>query len=465
MDLVQTLSQEVAQVLTSNLLFSTYQPQWQYLLESYLGGEEYRNANHLTKYQLETEFEYQARLRATPLDNHCRSVISVYNSFLFREEPDRNYDGLEVMPELQDFVKDADYEGRSLNSFMKEVATWSSVFGHCWMIVAKPNVGAVTRADEQQLGVRPYLSLLTPLVVMDWMWTRLPSGKFSLEYFKYLEDVNGDIKTIKEWTPETIRTIIVDMGKNAVTSDTIVDNQLGYIPAVVCYNSRSSVRGIGVSDINDIADAQRFIYNAVSEVEQSIRLDSHPSLVKTTETQAGIGAGSLIEMPENLDSGLKPYLLEFRGANIENIYKSIEHTIESIDKMANTGASRATINRALSGVAMETEFQLLNARLSEKADNIELAEEQMWKIWCDYMNQEWTGCIEYPGSFNIKDTANEITQLKTAADTNPVDPRVKQAIDMRILDWLDLDEDEIGALQDITVMNPDIIPEKGELED
>jgi hypothetical protein len=30
---------------------------------------------------------------------------------------------------------------------------------------------------------------------------------------------------------------------------------------------------------------------------------------------------------------------------------------------------------------------------------------------------------------------------------------------MKILDWLDLDEDEIGALQDVTVMNPDLIKE------
>jgi hypothetical protein len=33
---------------------------------------------------------------------------------------------------------------------------------------------------------------------------------------------------------------------------------------------------------------------------------------------------------------------------------------------------------------METEFQLLNAKLSEKADNLELAEEQMWRLFAIY---------------------------------------------------------------------------------
>ena len=465
MNLVETINAEIAAITSGNNLYNTYREQWQYLLESYLGGSEYQNAQHLTRYQLETDGEYQARLRSTPLDNHCQSVISVYKSFLFRTEPERNYGSLSTMHETADFLLDADFEGRSLNAFMKEVSTWASVFGHTWIIVAKPNINATSRAEEIAAGIRPYINLLTPLVVLDWAWNRDVSGRFVLDYLKYAEDINGSVQTIKEWTSTTIRTRVVDIENSTINSDIIEDNQLGFIPAVICYNGRSTVRGIGVSDIADIADMQKFIYNATSEVEQSIRLDSHPSLVKTLDTVAGIGAGSIIQIPENLDPGLKPYLLDFKGANIDSIYKAINNAIISIDKMANTGAARSTLNQAMSGVAMETEFQLLNAKLSEKADNIELAEEQIWKIWARYMNATWDGSIEYPGSFNIRDTSNEIAQLKTASETGSIDPRVRQAIDMKVLDWLDLDEDELGALADTTIMVPDSITETGELPD
>ena len=169
-------------------------------------------------------------------------------------------------------------------------------------------------------------------------------------------------------------------------------------------------------------------------------------------------------MPENLDPGLKPYLLEYNGAEIASIYASIKHTIEAIDKMANTGAVRATESRTMSGVAMETEFQLLNARLSEKADNIELAEEQMWQFWFAYMGEQWMGEVDYPGSFNIRDTSKEIEQLQIAANTNPVDARVRAAIDMKVLDWLDLDEDELTALRDPRIINPDTVPEEDEYQ-
>jgi hypothetical protein len=98
----------------------------------------------------------------------------------------------------------------------------------------------------------------------------------------------------------------------------------------------------------------------------------------------------------------------------------------------------------MSGVAMETEFQLLNARLSEKADNLELAEEQMWQLWYEYMGQQWMGAIDYPGSFNIRDTGSEITQLQTAKNT-ATDPRVHAEIDKKILEWMGVEDIDIAA--------------------
>lgn len=447
MDAIQTLENDIAAALSGNDIYNSYQNSWKYLLESYIGGEEYRKAGHLTRYQLESDNEYEARLRTTPLENHCQSVVSVYNSFLFRESPDREFMSIAAVPELEPFLWNCDMDGRNFNQFMKDVSTWASVFGHCWVIVAKPNLGAVTRADEIAMGVRPYVNLLTPLVVTDWRYARRPNGVYELEYFKYIEDVNGDVRVIKEWTNTEIRTLTVNSKKKEIVEDIREPNGLGKIPAVCAYNGRSTVRGIGISDIADIADAQKFIYNAVSEVEQSIRMNTHPSLVKTPETEAGIGAGALIHMPDNLDPGLKPYLLEFNGASVQSIYQAIEHAVESIDQMANTGAVRATVQRTLSGIALETEFQLLNARLSEKGDLLEIAEEGIWNLFCDYMGYTWDGYVKYPDSFNLRDKQSEINQLQTAKNT-ATDPIVMRKIDEHILEWMG-EEDELLAYQDI----------------
>jgi len=439
MDISQTIANEVAGLLSGNEFYSAYRDRYQFLYESYIGGEEYRLAGHLTKYQLESGGEYQHRLNTTPLENHCRSVIQVYNSFLFRTPPERELGTLERNPLTADFLEDCDHDGRSLDAFMRECSTWSSVFGQVWVMVVKPNLDAVTLAEELDMESRPYLNMLTPLAVTDWQYMRKPNGKYKLDYFKYIEDINGDVRTIKEWYPDMIITTLVDTEKNNIINREEEINQLGYIPAVCVYNARSTVRGIGLSDITDIADAQKMIYNATSEAIESIKLDTHPSLVATPETNVGTGAGALIHMPENLDPGLKPYALEFSGASIESIYKHINHTIDAIDKMANTGAVRATESRTMSGVAMETEFQLLNARLSEKADAMELAEEQIWKFFAEYSNTEWTGSIDYPGSFNIRDTSAEIQQLRTAKESAS-SPQLMAEIDRKIMEWLEIEE-------------------------
>jgi len=446
MNITQQISTEVAKLLSGNSTYNSYNSRWRYMLESYVGGMEYREAGHLTRYQLETDAEYGARLRATPLENHCASIVNTYNSFLFREQPIREFESLEGMPELYSFLEDVDFEGRNIDQFMKDVHTWASVFGHCWMMLVKPNVGSATRAEDQAQGIRPYASLLTPQVVLDWEYTRKPNGEYKLYYFKYIEDINGNVTTIREWWDEAVKTSIINTSKDNIEHQYVEPNGLGLIPAVCAYNKRSSYRGIGVSDITDIADYQRLIYNYLSEWEQLVRLSVHPSLVKTPDTNAGIGAGSMIEVPNDTDGSLKPYYLEYSGASVDAIQSGIEHAVSAIDKMANTGAVRATESKKISGVAMETEFELLNARLSEKADNLELAEEQLWKLWCVYMEREWEGVIDYPGSFNIRDTAHEIEQLRVAYEAAEPGSVAARGVQKRVTEWLDFEQEELAEL-------------------
>jgi len=433
---------EIDKIIEPNAVYKSLQGDWQYYLNSYLGGSAYRNAGYLTKYTDEKDTDYSIRVSGTYLDNHCNSVVSVYNSFLFRQPPIRELGQLKDLEETEAFLADADLDGRSLNSFMKDVTTWSSVFGHCWMIVAKPNINAGTRADELNQGVRPYVSLLTPLAVLDWHYIREPNGLYVLDYLKYIEETTGDIQYIKEWTPEAIKTFKINTADEELISEMIEDNQLNEIPAVIAYADRSIHKGVGVSDINDIADAQRYIYNNNSEIDQSIRIDTHPVLVKTKDTKVNAGAGAIANMPVDLDAGLKPYMLQTNGADINAVLDVTNAVIASIDKMANTGAVRTNESVKLSGIAMQTEFQLLNARLSEKADNLELAEEQMWRIFATYQDKAWDGEIVYPDSFNISDTQNEIIQLKEVKATTQ-NSDVADLVDKQIVELLGEDPDEI----------------------
>jgi hypothetical protein len=454
----QTLLEQYVAVMSTNLLYQRNKDHWDFLLNSYMGGVEYQRGQYLTRYVNETDSEYNGRIAATHLENHAKSVISTYISFLFREEPDRDFNNNGMSFELEMFLRDADLDGRSFNAFMKEVAVWSSVFGHCWVLVTKPNVGAITLGEEQAAQVRPYVNLVTPLTVTDWNWHRKPNGQFELTYFKYIEESNDTFATIREWTKETIKTYIVNNRSRAVQEETEEINGLGKIPAVLAYNHRSPVRGIGVSDISDIAHAQMTIYNLTSEVEQSVRINGHPALVKTAGTEASAGAGAIVQMEDNLDPGLRPYILSV-STDINSIFNAIGHVTDAIDKMANTGSIRATESRRMSGVAQKQEFELLNAKLSEKADNLELTEEQIWQYWFEYQGQQWMGEINYPDGFNIADTSNEIDNLVKAKGAS-TDPAVARVVDEMLLEALGSEKERL-PYQDINPIVGRTYPDGG----
>ena len=414
---------------------------WQYYSDSYNGGNDFRQGRYLIKYVLESQEDYDNRLKQTPLDNHCKSVVETYNSFLFRKPPTRDY-GTQVVndPSLDSFLNDCDLDGRSFNSFMRDCSTYSSIYGHIWVMIDKPTTVVNTRADELQQEIRPYVSLITPENVIDWSYIRKPNGVYALESLTLLDGIDDD-KVYYRTITTTETTIYSKKNMKKSNIEDVIPNPLGVVPCIPVYAGRSQTKGLGVSDISDIADTQRAIYNELSELEQLIRVSNHPSLVKTSGTQASAGAGAVIDLPDDLDPNLKPFLLEPSGSGITQIISSVNEKVDSINRMANMGGVRSTTAKAMSGVALQTEFQLLNARLSQKADLLELAEEQIWRLWALWQNKIFDGVIDYPDSFNIHDKENTIALLKQAKETNPANNELLKEIDIMLAKALITDED------------------------
>ena len=408
-------------------------PRWEYFIRSYLGGKEYQDGKFLQPYQLEFENEYHKRINFTPLDNHCRNIIDIYSSFLFRVEPVREYGSLTEDMSVEQFKDDADLEGRSFEALMREAQRFASIYGHIWLLMDKPSTNVMTRAEELDQGIRPYLNIYTPENVLDWHYTRNDAGYYYLDYLKIREEQTAEGEYYKLWYLDKIDCVFVSStSRDEPKLISSLPNPLMKIPAVILYNQRSPMRGLGVSDLTDVADLQKAIYNEFSEIEQIIRLSNHPSLVKTKDTDAGAGAGSIIEIPENLDANLKPYILQPNGSNLDGVLRSINHKVEAINRLTHVGTLRATAERVQSGIALRTEFELLNARLSEKSKLMELAEEQIWRLFADWQETVFDGEIEYPESFDIRDWATDLELLQQAKASNIKSATFAKEIDKQI---------------------------------
>ena len=429
---------------------------WEYYIRSYNGGYDYMVGQYLSRYNLELDNEFNQRLANTPCDNHCKNVIQIYSSFLFRVKPSRNFGSLADEQSLEYFLKDADLEGNSLSNVVKSAQNYASIYGHCFMVLDKPNIQTNTRAEELQQDIRPYISIVTPENVLDWNFERQPNGKYELNYLKIREEVDREKgQYIRVWYPDRIDTLYMPDREEPRVIDT-VDNQIGKIPAVILYNSKSHKRGIGQSDLTDIADLQKSIYNEYSEMEQLIRLTNHPSLVKTPSVNASAGAGAVIEMPDELEPNLKPYLLQPSGSSLTSIMDSIESKVNSINRIAHIGAVRTTKSGISSGVALQTEFELLNARLSEKADNLEIAEEQIFRLYAMFQDTTFDGEINYPDSFNIRDYATDLLFYQQAKAINVQSPTLNKEIDKEIARAVVDDDEKLNNIFDEIDSNSEV---------
>ena len=423
--------------------------QWEYFIRSYNGGFDYMVGQYLNRYNLEQDFEFNQRLRNTPCDNHCKNIVQTYSSFLFRVKPSRDFKDMAEEPSLESFLKDADLDGNSFNNVIKQAQNYASIYGHCFMILDKPKITTNTRADEIEQDIRPYLSIVTPENVLDWNFKREINGKYTLDYLKIREEIDRHGGTyMRIWYLDRVDTVYMKDDRTEPSIIDTADNLIGKIPAVILYNAKSHKRGIGQSDLQDIADLQKSIYNEFSEIEQLIRLTNHPSLVKTPSVNASAGAGAVIEMPDEMEPNLKPYLLQPSGQNLAQLMDSINHKVEAINRLAHTGAIRTTRNQINSGIALQTEFELLNARLSEKADNLQIAEEQLFKLYSMFQNTEFDGEINYPDTFNIRDYASDLAFYQQAKAINIQSPTLQKEIDKEIARSVVDDDEKLNVIFD-----------------
>ena len=423
---MQTLEQ--LQVTHPN--YKSVAKQANYYYQSYIGGEQYKAGRYLTQYLGENSGpgdQYLKRINATPLDNHVQTTVDIYRSFLFRDLPRRELGSLTDNPLVREWVMDTDQEGQSMNSFLKTANDLAMVTGSVWILVDKPNYRVETQAEAEALGIRAYACVYTPQNVLDWYYERNVAGKLILQKIKVKEHENDEVVTFTCWYPDYVEKYTASKDEYGNLEDIInyetYENPLGYIPFVHHAPLRSPVKGVGYSLISDVADQQKYIYNLLSELEQTIRISGHPTLAKTPATDATAGAGGIVTMPEDLDPQLKPYLLQPASAGISGILQTIENCVGAIQRMTHTSAVQATSGTPMSGVALQTERQLLNAKLSDLADTLKETEIALWRIWFDWqaLDAPEDFHIEYPETFDIRDAHAELEKYKKALELVPHD--------------------------------------------
>ena len=403
----------------ANSVYTANSDDWKMFEASYKGGRAWKEMNYLYQYINETSAQLQERVKQTPLENHCEGVVSTYSGFIWRDPPKRNLGTLNNNVPLNALLKDADREGTPFNEFMKQVMIWGSVYGLVWVILDKPSSTAYTKADEINGGIRPYLRFYTPLDVTDFEFTPKPTGEYELTWFEVQEQYTtreGDVKIVRQWSKDSVVTSTT-IGKE--TQTTTIKNPIGRIPATPHYNKKSLQRGLSTSDLQDIAGVQISIYNDLSELTQMIRGANHKTLVKNINDQASSGAGGVIIMDPDTPAGKLPYLLQADASALTGLLNTIDKKTEMVNRMAHLTPVRTYRKQTISAVAIETEFQILNTLLADKAAQLQLTEYRIFDHFCAWeaIDGAKTGFeVNYPTHFELRDKQADLNFIKAARE-------------------------------------------------
>ncbi len=415
-------------------LYAAFIGEWLFYIRSYFGGRMYKDGDYLLQHPFESAANYARRKETSYFYNYCGPVVDIFVSHLFRKDAERDFGSLSDDSLFNMFLKDADLEGNTFRHFMREAQRFASVYGRVSIIVDKPQALAATRAEAEDLGIRPYLSLVTPENLLDWSFVRLPySGRLVLDTVKVREGSdtyriwNRDGWELWQAIDATGEVRLADAGWHG----------LGEVPLVNLYNKLSGTRMLGISDIQDIADINRNIYYLCSDAREIIENTAFPMLaLPYSRADAGnreVGPRNILQF-DPAEPNSRPYWLEAPHSSLTEIREWVRHDIEEIYRIAKLGGVKAAEDSGSvrSGVAIELEYQQLYSTLSEKADNLEQAESRVLELWAKWENRPFDGCIDYPDDFSVKDLDRELQNAMKAQEAAIGSPTFKKELQKRI---------------------------------
>ena len=462
---------------SSHEAYNRYYNDWKLNANSYYGGVEYRDGRYLKAYdidystpsdvvntydidsggnqtavytstvnranspqeannggdQVASNF-YGEKLENVPVFPYVRLYASEYNAILFRNPPSRTLVDevhLHIRDEkINDFIKDVDGEGNSVNEFMSQVDTFSTVYGIVW-------VSCLKGAD----GPYPRWRMHSPLDVTNWKYRWNESNNLELTNIVIRVASESGYEVYQHITKNTIETIFAPQDADSIAefpemaefigSDTDDDddlgyyrisqpNELGYVPVRPIYQSTKIQNGVGHTPIFDIAQIQRSIYGDMGEIYSAVSYGAHPVTVADSDTLSengyniGSEPGSVIRVANSLN-GQPNYVFEFVAPPLDSITELRELIDQKVDKMNQVAMIRSEdlIKASRSGAQIEQYDSKLEAFVRKKAVSLENAEYQLWRMWFDWegdpMPEQFA--ISYNRHFNVKSLENELAEI------------------------------------------------------
>lgn len=403
--------------------FAETRETWLRSKAAYSGGRDYINAA-LIKHVSEIDPEFEERRRRAYYFNYPRKIARLISQYIFSSEPQRK----NATP---DTVEDFSRNGLRANEVMRQFSTMLNVYGAAWMLVEMPSFeGDLDHGRKQRERIRPYAVALSPLSVVDWafgsdgmlLWALVEENvRCSSDPFT---PPSGKLRR-RLWTRD--QWMLFEKADGGVQMIGQGEHGLGIVPLIRCEESD----GFGMDanhwfeDVVRVSDA---ILNNESEGQMNIVKQMFGLLVisenfarstKTLDPELADSAAvrkfshvlarsaAIWESPE--EKGISRYIAP-TGAETACIREENMNLKKELFDVIGLAVQK-DVNVAQSAESKAWDQQNVRQFLATRADMLEQAEMQVWKIMHAWDPSISVPEISYNREFAVIDLKDSITAL------------------------------------------------------
>lgn len=418
------IDEQIKALRQTHDLWDKYAPRWAFYLSAYEGGEEFACPKNIFKHTRENGSDYDDRVLRLHNINYCEPLTSFFTNFIFSESIERT--GGSSQSFFDDFTKNVNLKGDNIDAFMRQVCDDMQIFGMSYVLVDAPQLpeGIVTKAQEQENGIRPYWVLIKPEEITDWVTDPFDNFLYVKRRQILDEIVMGERHRIEKYTEFTAdiitisRVDITNTLEPELLSVESMPNSLGKIPIKVTRFKRGKIDPfIGISFLRDFAGNNREILNLTSLLQEFLYRQAFNILAvesdgidDETSPELDVGSNNLMEHPKGTKAPTYVSPPVDPAKFISEERQRIKTEMFSI--AAQDFVNELFNGEKSSGFSQAQSFSKTVPFISTRADVLEELENSLMQLTMERVGQTWDGKIRYKDRYELTNLTDALTQLQ-----------------------------------------------------
>ena len=400
--------------------YAANERRWKRSADAYSGGREYIE-QALIRHISEIDMEFAERRRRAYYFNYPRAIARRITQYALSVDPVRRNADAEL-------VNDWSRSGLNTNEVMRQLSTLLNVYGRAWLLVEMPSFeGTPTLEEARKEQLRPYVRAISPLQVLDWAYGS--DGKLSWALLHEEEYCAADpftqplkIQRRRLYDRNSWRVFENSSGNIREIAGGV--NPTGIVPLVAV----TEPDGFGIAAnhwFEDVVRISEAILNNESEAQMNtvkqmfgmlVVSDSFARSAKKLSAIAGEAenfaatvarSAAIIESVE--EKGISRYISP-SGVATNTIREENRYLKQELYDVVGL-AVQGNLREKQSAESKAWDFQNVNQFLAARADLLEQAELEAWKLMRRYDLNLHIPEIHYNRKFAVNDLASGIAGL------------------------------------------------------